>query len=566
MKKPAERRRAIEARHPAWPSLTIAGLQDRAAAYFAERPQILTADRVLTYAEVQAESRRIASGLIAAGLRPGEHVALIMANFPEFALAKLAIARAGGVCIPVNFLLRSQELAYVLGQSDSHFLITMDAFRGHDYLADIASIRGDLPKLRQVYSLRTGEACSEAVPTLHDLASMANPHSDAELARREACADGAAISDIIYTSGTTGRPKGVMLTHDMVLRAAYSSALTRSFEDGRRIQFAMPMYHVFGYVECFIASMFVGGAIVPHPAFEAGEMLDWAQRLQTTDMVCVPLMTRRLIDLAREQGFRAPSLNSVFNSGGVNTPGIWSEIREVLGATEIHTAYGMSETTASTVCTHTEDGDARLTGSNGREKLAGVAGDPRLDGRVAVYRVADPQTGAFLPFDVDGELQVRGPIVTAGYYNKPEETQAAFTADGWLRTGDIGRLSEDGCLVLTGRIKESFRCGGEMVMPREIELLFEDYPGIAQALVVGVPDGKMGEVGCLCIVPDAGQRPDEGELIDHCARHLARFKVPRHVLWLEARDIPLTVTGRPQKFRLAKLATHRIEEREGNVY
>jgi len=566
VKDPAERRRAIEARHPVWASLTIAGLQDRAAADFPERPLVVTADRVLSYADVQAESRRIASGLIAAGLHPGEHVALIMANFPEFVPVKLAIARAGGVCVPVNFLLRSQELAYVLDQSDSRFLIAMDAFRGHDYLADIASIRSGLPELHSLFALPTGEACSRAAPSLRDLADMANPQSGAELARREAVADGQAISDIIYTSGTTGRPKGVLLTHDMVLRAAYSSALTRSFEDGRRIQYAMPMYHVFGYVECFIASLFVGGAIVPHPVFEPEQMLDWAERLETTDLVCVPLMTRRLIELARERGFHAPSLLAVFNSGGVNPPEIWAEIREVLGAKEIHTGYGMSETTASTVCTHTEDGDARLIESNGREKLAGVAGDPELGGRVAIYRVADPQTGAPLPCNTDGELQARGPIVTAGYYHKPEETLAAFTPDGWLRTGDVGRLSEDGYLTLTGRIKESFRCGGEMVMPREIELLFEGYPGIAQALVVGVPDGKMGEVGCLCVVAGEGGRPDDRELIDHCVRRLARFKVPRHVLWLEAGDIPLTVTGRPQKFRLAKLAIHKIEEREDNVH
>ena len=546
--------------------MTIAGLQDRATERFADEPMVLTAQRRMTYRQVQQESRRLASGLIAAGLRPSEHVALIMANLPEFVLVKLAIARAGAVCVPVNFLLRNQELAYVLRQSDSRFLITMAAFRGHDYLADLAAIHHELPDLREVVVLPDeGGAAAGGSLTLETLAALATPESDAELARREAAADGHAMSDIIYTSGTTGSPKGVMLTHDMVLRAAYSSALTRSFETGRRIQYAMPMYHVFGYVECWIASMFVGGAVIPHAVFDPSEMLDWAERFAASDIVCVPPMTGRLIDAARQRG-HAPAFHAVFNSGGVNVPTIWQEIRDVLGAKEIHTAYGMTETTASAVCTLTEDPESRLLTSNGGPKIAGSAGDPALAGRVSEYRVVDPETGAILPPGSDGELQVRGPIVTAGYYRKPDETRDAFTPDGWLRTGDIGKLSADGYVALTGRIKESYRCGGEMVMPREIELLFEDYPGIAQALAVGVPDAKMGEVGCLCLVPGAGVQPDDRELLDLCARRLARFKVPRHVLWLEPGDIPLTVTGRPQKFRLAQLAARLIEERQEDVH
>ena len=153
---------------------------------------------------------------------------------------------------------------------------------------------------------------------------------------------------------------------------------------------------------------------------------------------------------------------------------------------------------------------------------------------------------------------VKGPIVTRGYYKKPEETAAAFTEDGWLHTGDVGRLTANGYLSLTGRIKETYRCGGEMVMPREIEELFDDHPTIAQALVVGIPDPKMGEVGCLCIVPRAAERPEPSELIGFCTERLARFKVPKHVVFLAADEIPLTVTGRPQKFKLAKIVSDRI--------
>jgi fatty-acyl-CoA synthase len=148
--------------------------------------------------------------------------------------------------------------------------------------------------------------------------------------------------------------------------------------------------------------------------------------------------------------------------------------------------------------------------------------------------------------------------VTQGYYNKPDETRAAFTADGWLHTGDVGIVAEDGYLTLLGRIKESYRCGGEMVIPLEIEDLVSQHPGVAQALVVGVPDSKMGEVGCLCVVPTVTGRPDAQELINLCAQRLARFKVPRHVIFIAVQDIPTTATGRPQKFKLAELARQRL--------
>lgn len=545
-------------RYPVWEPLTISGMLDRVTKDHPGRPLVITNGATFSYADVQRESRRLASGLIACGLDMGGHVALDMANFPEFTLIKFAIARARGVCIPVNFLLRSRELSYVLGQSDSSILITMDAFRGHDYLADLAGIREDLPQLKQIFSLRTGEACTSQLPTLDELCAMATPESDAELARREAQADGTGLSDIIYTSGTTGRSKGVMLTHDMVLRAAYSSAVTRAFEDGRRIQFALPMYHVFAYVECLIASMFVGGAIIPHPVFDPSEMLEAAERHRASDIVCVPMMTSKLIELARTRGFDASHLLAIFNSGGVNAPSIWNDIRSILGAREIQTAYGMTETTASTTCTLPEGDDHYLLTTNGHLKLPCVAGDPTIGGMVAAYKVTDTETGMVLPPGTDGELIVKGPVVTKGYYNKPEETAAAFTPDGWLRTGDVGRLSADGYLTLTGRIKESYRCGGEMVMPREIEELFDDHDHIAQALVVGIPDAKMGEVGCLCIVPRSGNHPDPDALIALCAERLARFKVPRHVLMLDPEDIPQTPTGRPQRFKLAIEAARRI--------
>ncbi len=409
------------------------------------------------------------------------------------------------------------------------------------------------PALRHIFTL----------PGIDALIASATSESDAELARREAAADGTALSDILYTSGTTGRSKGVMLTHDMVLRAAFSSVIAGAFEDGRRMQFAMPMYHVFGYAECLLAVLFAGGAIIPHLVFDAADMLDAAERHRTTELVAVPITTVKLIELARTRGFDSAHLRVMFNSGGANPPGIWEAIREVLRPREMRMGYGMTETSASATSSVPEDDDTMLLTTHGRFKPPSVAGDPAIGGRVAIYKTIDPETLADLPPDAEGELVVKGPIVTRGYYKKPEETAAAFTPDGWLRTGDVGRVSADEYVTLTGRIKETYRCNGEMVMPREIEMLFDDHPQIEQALVVGVPDARAGETGCLCIVARRGERPDPEALRAVCAERLARFKVPRHVLFMQADEIPLTVTGRPQKFKLAALAVERLKLTRG---
>jgi fatty-acyl-CoA synthase len=563
-----ERRARLEQSTAPWLPATISQHFDTVTGRFADRPIVIGDKRSYSYHEMAEWSQRLASGLIASGVQPGSHVAMILANYPEFVAVKLALARISAVAVPVNFLLRRTELNYILGQSDSAALITMSSFRDLDYLQELDAIipgwetqggGARLPKLRHVFVMPTAPGLRTGVQTLDHLTGRATPASDGELTARESTNDPQACSDIIYTSGTTGRSKGVMLTHSMVLRTAYSCAFTRAFEDGRRILFALPMYHVFGYVECLMAATYVGGAIVPQTVFEPSEMLQAWRRHRATEIVCVPTMTLKMLEIAAVDALPAPPLVSFFNSGGVNPPDIWSRIRRYFSPEEIYTAYGMSETTASTACTQPADPEERLISTNGCLKQAGIAGEPALGGVLALYKTVSPETFEDLPAGTAGELLVRGPIVTPGYYNKPEETAAAYS-DGWLHTGDIGTVRTDGYVVLLGRIKESYRCGGEMVIPLEIEEVVNEHPLVAQALVVGLPDPRMGEVGCLCVVAKAPTPPQPQELIALCARRLARFKVPRHVIFVRADEIPLTVTGRPQKFKLAELARQRVAE------
>lgn len=567
MMTPQQRRDALQSRHPTWRPRTLSQALDFATDTYPDRDLVIAESRTYSYREIQHWSRSLAAGLIECGVQAGDHVALVLANFAEFVALRYAIARAGAVAVPINFALRRHELRYILEQSDSTVLVIMDQLRDRNYLDDLDALMSgwehagggtQLPKLRRVLVHTVAGRPRAGVLSLDRLAAIGSADSRAELVRRESCADPHFRSDVIYTSGTTGLPKGVMLTHDMVLRTAYASAYTRAFEDGRRILFSLPMYHVFGYVECLIACTFVGGAIVPLVFFDARAMLDAARTHLASEMVCVPMMTLKLLEIARENAWRSESLLAVFNSGGASPSNIWQDIRLHLGARELLTAYGMTETTASTTCTLPEGADSLLQTTNGLLKSAGIAGACCAGGILAHYKTIDPVTGKDLAAGEPGELVARGPIVTRGYYKKDEETRAAFNADGWLHTGDVGVITAEGYLTLTGRLKETYRCGGEMVMPLEIEELLNQHPLVGQALVIGLPDVKMGEVGCACILPAGDRLPDPQELIAFCASRLARFKVPRHVVFLTAAELPLTATGRAQKFKLAELAKERL--------
>jgi len=339
----------------------------------------------------------------------------------------------------------------------------------------------------------------------------------------------------------------------MLLRTAYGSAYGRAFQDGRRILFSLPMYHVYGYVEGLLAALFVGGAVVPQLAFTPEATLAAIGRHRVDDVLLIPVMTQAVLD-ALEEGAPADlsPLTSVISSGGISPTGLWDRIDAVLGPLELTTGYGMSETTASTTVTRPDDPRERRLTTNGRLRDVGVAGDPELGGRLAVYKVVDPETGADLPLGQVGELLVRGPGVTSGYHDKPEEDALAFTADGWFRTGDLGTLDADDYLVLVGRKKDCYRCGGEQVVPKEIEDVLTGHPAVSQAHVVPVPDRKMGEVGVAYVVLRAPV--DSAELIALCRDRLARFKVPAHVLPIELADVPTTPSGRPRKFLLAERA------------
>jgi fatty-acyl-CoA synthase len=552
-----ERRAELRRRFPVWTPMALHERLDACAAEFADRPLVITDERTVSYAEAAAWAARLADGLVALGVRPGDRVGLVMANYPEFVPLKFAISRVGAIAIPFNYLYRTDELRYVLGQSDCNVLITMTGFATLDYLAMLDEIvpgwengaRETLPELREVLTLSTDGRSRAGVRTVEDLAELGAAHPGGATA----AVTPDSVADILYTSGTTGSPKGVLITHDASQRTGYASALTRAMEDGRRILFSLPCYHMFGYVEGLMAALMVGGAVVLQTAFDAGRYLEGIERHGATDILCVPTMTVALLEHPDVRTRDLSSLRAILSGAAPAPVWLWEKVRDTLGVTEIVTGYGMTEQGGAMTLSLPEDPLERLSETVGRVKLAGSAGLPE-SGDLTEYRTIDVLSGEPLPAGEEGELAARGPTNMIGFYAKPEETALALDDGGWVRSGDLGYVREDRYIVLTGRSKELYKSGGELVMPKEVEDVLSQHPGVSQAYAVGVADERWGEMGVACVVAKAGVEVTAEELIELCKARLARFKVPRRVVFLAAEDLPTTPTGKVQKFRLVRMA------------
>jgi fatty-acyl-CoA synthase len=550
----------------AWDATTLHGRLDECAARFGGRPLVLTDDSTLTYDDVVAESRLLAAGLLELGVRPGDRVGMVMANYPEFVTVKFAVSRVGAIAVPFNFRYRRDELAYVLADSGCRVLVTMTGFDGLDYqemldaiapgwdgagFADRPRAAADaVPELRHVVLLEAEGAARPEVRTVAGLSALESRRRAGNEDVDGITVDPLAPADILYTSGTTGAPKGVVTSHDAVLRNAYASALTRAYEDGRRILFSLPTYHMFGYVEGLLSALYVGGAIVPLTRFSAERYFAGIERHRASDILCVPTMAVAMVESSVRSDYDLSSLKAILCGSAPAPLWLWTQIAEDFGVSEIVTGYGMTECGGCMTLTRPEDPLHLTTETVGRPKMAGAASVSGSD-ELVVYKVVDRVTGTDLDVGREGELVSCGPTVMEGFWNRPDQTAEALRGD-WLRSGDIGVVRTDGYLQVTGRSKELYKSGGELVAPKEIEDLLAGHEDISQVFAVGLVDDVWGEIGCVVVVPAPGASLTEGDVLDVCRANLARFKVPKRVVFRRAEDLPTTPTGKVQKFKLAQ--------------
>lgn len=557
----AERRAAIAARHPHWRPRTIGAFFQDAARLHPARPLVITDDCEITYSMAARSAERIARGLSRLGVRRGDRVALVMASHPEFVPLILGIWQLGATAIPVNYFFRAHELGYIIRQSECSAVISMASFRSLDYVAAFDEL---MPRWRHddyapFAALRKivifGDAPAGTM-SLADLEALGESDGGQPMPDGDASAHDAAI--IMYTSGTTGLPKGVIQSHDNLLRSAYASAYQWAYSDGRRVLLSLPLYHAFGLLTGLLSGLYVGGAIIPHLAFDVPHMLRSIERHRATFLLLVPTMCVALLESPELERHDLSSLIGLVAGAAPMPIWVWKELQERLHCPEVFTGYGLTETTSTIVATDLYDPMETLTNTVGRPFDAGVAGNPARDGMITEIKTIDPETQADLAPGTEGEICVRGPTNSSGYFAKPEETSAMSLPDGWMRTGDLGRLREDGFLVLTGRLKELYKSGGEMVSPKEVEEVFSNHPAVVQAFAVGLPDERWGECGCAWIVPSAGSSASVDELRAYARERLARFKVPQHIFFIDENDLPKTPTGKVQKLKLKALGEQRV--------
>ncbi len=553
-----QRRAAIERRHPVWTETTLDEYFRQAASEYGARDLVVTNDATLSYRQALEQAASIEAGLRAQGIMPGDKVGVVMANYPIVVPLLFAIWRAGAVAVPINTLNRPDEMAFVLRQSACRLLIMMDAFASRDYLAEFdllepgwrESVFATMPELRAVFIYGgTPDGARHFSRLLasgdgHQLPgqSSAMPHAPAV---------------IMYTSGTTGTPKGVLQTHDNLLRAAYAGAYHQAFEDGRRAVFSLPLYHSFGLVVGLLSGLVVGGAIIPLTRFNAAAMLEAIGAHRATYLMGVPTMTVAMLEQSKQHAYDLTSLTAIHSAAAPTPTWVWRAIQQSFGCSEIFTSYGQTETTATIVCTQPGDPIEIVSKTQGTIVLAGVAGIAEQGGRIAEFKTIDPETGQDQPHGASGELCTRGPMNSQGYFRAPDETAKIMLPGGWLRTGDLGQFLPDGNLFLTGRSKDLYKSRGELISPKEIESILTGHPAISQAYVVGVPDEKLGECGAAWLVLSGTARLDEQEVLTFLRSKLSGYKIPRDVWFIESDDLPKTSTGKVQKNRLPAMAPRR---------
>ncbi|MFB7619698.1 AMP-binding protein [Kitasatospora sp. NPDC056181] len=510
---------------------TIGAALDRVIRAFPEREALvdLPAGRRWTYRELSAEVDRVAAGLLALGVGRGDRVGIWAPNCAEWVFVQYATARIGAILVTVNPGYRTHELEYVLRQSGIRTVVAAPSFKTSDYAAMLAEAAPRCPELKDV--LLIGSAAWTGFLGAADADGPA--------------ATGLAPDDPIniqYTSGTTGFPKGATLSHRNILNNGFFVGELCGYTEHDRICVPVPFYHCFGMVMGNLAALSHGACVViPAPAFDPAATLHAVAAERCTSLYGVPTM---FIAELNDPGFADHDLSSLRTGIMAGSPcptEVMKQVVERMGMRDVSICYGMTETSPVSTQTRATDPLERRVSTVGRP-------GPHLQ-----VRIADPQTGRTVPRGTPGELCTRGYSVMLGYWDQPDRTAEVVDADGWMHTGDLAVMDEEGYLTITGRIKDMVIRGGENIYPREIEEFLHTHPDVLDAQVIGVPDAKYGEelMAWVRLRPGAPELTPE-TLRAYCTGRIAHYKIPRYVHLVD--EFPMTVTGKVRKVEMREQA------------
>jgi acyl-CoA synthetase (AMP-forming)/AMP-acid ligase II len=498
-----------------------------------EHPAIIEADRRITYAALADAMLDAARAFVHSGLEPGDRVAIWAHNGIDWVVACLGAQAAGGIVVPLNTRLKAAEAQHALAHSGARYLVHSRLFIGIDFRAMLEGL--DLPELRQVIAIPTVEADTGEWGNF--IAAAADDFgAEDETARRLATLTGESPSDILFTSGTTGAPKGVITLHGQNVRTyrEWNRATSLAAED--RYALIWPFFHCSGYKSGWLASLLAGATLYPQAVFETDKLVQLIANEKITMLPGPPTLFQSLLESEEARAGALSSLRVAITGATMVAPALIESMHDDLGIERILTGYGLTE-----CC-----GTATMTSANDPTEILITSPGKAIAGSEIAIKDGD---GTLLGPGQEGEVVIRGDNVMQGYYNDPEATAEAIDAEGWLHTGDIGKIDDRGYLFITGRQKDVYIVGGFNCYPAEIEAIMAKHPAVAEVAVVGVPDHRMGEVGKAFVVPrSGGDTPDPAEIIVWCRQNMANFKVPRSVVLVDA--LPRTSTGKVQKFRL----------------
>ena len=536
-----------------YPKKSVGDLPQDAARRFGDRTALLFEGRSYSFTEYAEQVDRAARALLALGVRPGDHVAVWLNNSPDWLFIQYAIARVGAVLVPINTRFRTDDTAYLLRQSDSAFLICHDTAGPVDFLGMVRRIvslpQGEeeiddpnYPRLRRVVTL--SETRAPGTLNWADLLAAGDAIAPADLERRAASVDPDAVFVILYTSGSTGYPKGVMHAH-ILLRSIEQRGYKSNISPTDTILNYLPLFHAFGLSEGSLMSLATGARQILTVFFDPDEALDIAEREKVTILHGFDIHINMLMDA---QEARPRDLSALrfgwLPAGPSNVVSVAERALRVLAPWRCFSGFGMTETWTGACVGSIDDSDEQICAGSGRPSLG------------FEVRIADPETDQPLPEGQQGEIQLTGFTVMKGYYNKPDETRATFSADGWLKSGDVGYWRPDGHLRFCGRIKDMLKVGGENVDTLEIESYLLGHPDIKQAFVTGIESRRLSEVPIAFVELRPGAEATEQALIDFCRNHMASFKVPRRVTFVT--EFPMTGSGKIRKVDLRADARERF--------
>ena len=506
-------------------SFTIPALIKHQAENFGSKPALISDHETISFLELDKLSTNIAAHLIDLNILPGDRVAIWAPNMNEWVLAAIAIHKVGGVLVPINTRMKGREAAYILNNSESKILFSLNTFLGTDYFKLLEN--EDLPYLKYQISFDEIEATDFEIP----FSTLKENTLDVQLPE----VIETDMADIIFTSGTTGKPKGVISSHLQNIKVFDYWSTYIGLNENDRYLIVNPFFHTFGYKAGWLASVMRGVTAYPCPIFDAEKIIQIINKEKISMLPGPPTLYQSILTSQLIETMDISSLR-LGVTGAASIPiQLIKDMKETLGFETVITAYGLTESTGVvTMCTPDDD----------YETIATTSGCAIADVEVKCVN----QDNQEVPAGEPGEILVRGYNITQGYFNNEEATQEAIDSDGWLHTGDIGILDTKGYIKITDRSKDMFIVGGFNAYPAEIENILCDHPAISQAAVIGIEDERMGEVAKAFVILKPNQDLDTESLLQWSKDNMANYKVPREVEFV--RELPTNAAGKIMKYLL----------------